>query len=407
MNKMTVRDVDLKNKKVIIRVDFNVPLDGERITDDIRIRSAVPTIKYVLDHGASRVILMSHLGRPKGIGFEKDFSLAPVARHLVELLGQPVLLTKDCVGAEVKTELSAAKERVILLENLRFHKAEEKNDPAFAQELASLADIYVNDAFGTAHRAHASTAGVAAYLPAVSGFLIEKELQYLGKAINAPERPLVVILGGAKVSDKIMLIDHLLTKADTIIIGGGMAYTFLKARGINIGNSKLEKDKVQLAKELMDKARTAGVKIEMTQDFVIVPGFDSNDGKISDSIPDGFESLDIGPKTRARFKEILASAKTVVWNGPLGVFERDAFVEGTKEIAFFLASLTEKGVKTIIGGGDSAAAVSKFGLDDKMTHISTGGGASLEYLEGRQLPGLMALNDRPKTSCGCGCGCHG
>lgn len=407
MNKMTVRDVDLKNKKVIIRVDFNVPLDGERITDDIRIRSAVPTIKYVLDHGASRVILMSHLGRPKGTGFEKDFSLAPVARHLVELLGQPVLLTKDCVGAEVKAELAAAKERVILLENLRFHKAEEKNDPAFAQELASLADIYVNDAFGTAHRAHASTAGVAAYLPAVSGFLIEKELQYLGKAINAPERPLVVVLGGAKVSDKIMLIDHLLTKADTIIIGGGMAYTFLKARGINIGNSKLEKDKVQLAKELMDKARTAGVKIEMTQDFVIVPSFDSNDGKISDSIPDGFESLDIGPKTRARFKEILASAKTVVWNGPLGVFERDAFVEGTREIAFFLASLTEKGVKTIIGGGDSAAAVSKFGLDDKMTHISTGGGASLEYLEGRQLPGLMALNDRPKTSCGCGCGCHG
>jgi 3-phosphoglycerate kinase len=407
MNKMTVRDVDLKNKKVIIRVDFNVPLDGERITDDIRIRSAVPTIKYVLDHGASRVILMSHLGRPKGAGFEKDFSLAPVAKHLVELLAQSVLLTKDCVGAEVKAELAAAKERVILLENLRFHKAEEKNDPAFAQELASLADIYVNDAFGTAHRAHASTAGVAAYLPAVSGFLIEKELQYLGKAINAPERPLVVILGGAKVSDKIMLIDHLLTKADTIIIGGGMAYTFLKARGINIGNSKLEKDKVQLAKELMDKAKTAGVKIEMTQDFVIVPSFDSNDGKISDSIPDGFESLDIGPKTRARFKEILASAKTVVWNGPLGVFERDAFVEGTKEIAFFLASLTEKGVKTIIGGGDSAAAVSKFGLDDKMTHISTGGGASLEYLEGRQLPGLMALNDRPKTSCGCGCGCHG
>ncbi|MBF0619116.1 MAG: phosphoglycerate kinase [Candidatus Omnitrophica bacterium] len=405
MNKMTVRDIDLKNKKVIIRVDFNVPLEGDRITDDIRIRAAVPTIKYVIEKGASKVILMSHLGRPKGVGFEKEFSLAPAAKRLAELLSLPVKLTKDCVGAEVKSEVAAATEPVILLENLRFHKEEEKNDPAFAKELASLADIYVNDAFGTAHRAHASTAGIAAYLPAVSGFLIEKELQYLGQAVNNPERPFVVILGGAKVSDKILLIENLLKKANTILIGGGMAYTFLKAQGINIGNSKLEKDKVGLAKELLEKAKAAGVRIEITEDFVIVPSFDSNDGKISDVIPDGMESLDIGPKTRAKFKKVLDSAKTVVWNGPLGVFERDAFVNGTKEIAFHLASLKDKGVKTIIGGGDSSAAVSKFGLDNKMTHISTGGGASLEYLEGKELPGITALNDK-KAAGGCGCGCR-
>ncbi|MEI6437743.1 MAG: phosphoglycerate kinase [Candidatus Omnitrophota bacterium] len=404
MNKQTVRDVSLKGKKVIIRVDFNVPLEGETITDDIRIRSAVPTIKYVIDNGASKVILMSHLGRPKGAGFEKEFSLAPAAKCLAGLLGQPVKLLPDCVGPEVKAAVAASSEKIVLLENLRFHKAEEKNDPAFAKELASLADIYVNDAFGTAHRAHASTAGIAAYLPAVSGFLIEKELQYLGLAVNNPDRPFVVILGGAKVSDKILLIENLLKKANTIIIGGGMAYTFLKAQGINIGNSKLEKDKIDLARTLLEKAKAVGVRIELTEDFVIVPSFDSNDGKISDVIPDGFESLDIGPKTRAKFKMVLDSAKTIVWNGPLGVFERDAFANGTKEIAFHLASLTAKGVKTIIGGGDSAAAVLKFGLDDKMTHISTGGGASLEYLEGKELPGITALNDK-KAESGCGCNC--
>ena len=405
MNKQTVRDVNLKGKKVIIRVDFNVPLEGETITDDIRIRAAVPTIKYALENGAAKVILMSHLGRPKGIGFEKDFSLAPAAKRLAELLGQPVKLTRDCVGAVTKSELDGASEKVILLENLRFHKEEEKNDPAFAKELASFADIYVNDAFGTAHRAHASTAGIAAYLPAVSGFLIEKELQYLGQAVNNPERPFVVILGGAKVSDKIMLIESLLNKANTIIIGGGMAYTFLKAQGISIGNSKLEKDKIDLAKAILEKAKAKGVQISLTEDFVIVPSFDSNDGKISDVIPDGMESLDIGPKTRAKFKKILDGAKTVVWNGPLGVFERDAFANGTKEIAFHLAALKDKGVKTIIGGGDSAAAVSKFGLDNKMTHISTGGGASLEYLEGKELPGITALNDKKVAGC-CGCGCN-
>ncbi len=406
MNKQTVRDIILKAKNVIIRVDFNVPLEGDRITDDIRIRAAVPTIKYAIDHGAAKVILMSHLGRPKGVGFEKEFSLAPAAKRLSELLGQPVKLMPDCIGPDVKAGVAAAAEQVVLLENLRFHKAEEKNDAAFAKELASLADIYVNDAFGTAHRAHASTAGIAAYLPAVSGFLIEKELQYLGGAVNNPERPFVVILGGAKVSDKIMLIDNLLKKADTIIIGGGMAYTFLKSQGINIGNSKLEKDKIDLAKSLLEKAKAAGVRIELTEDFVIVPNFDSNDGKISDVIPDGFESLDIGPKTRAKFKKVLDSARTVVWNGPLGVFEREAFLNGTKEIAIHLAGLKAKGVKTIIGGGDSAAAVLKFGLDDQMTHISTGGGASLEYLEGKELPGITALNDKRSGGCDCGCSCY-
>ncbi|MBF0485458.1 MAG: phosphoglycerate kinase [Candidatus Omnitrophica bacterium] len=405
MGKMTVRDIDLKNKKVIIRADFNVPLEGDKITDDIRIRAALPTIKYVLESGAAKVILMSHLGRPSGKGFEAAFSLAPVAKRLGELLGQPVKLLNDCVGDTVKAGVLGASEKVILLENLRFHKAEEKNDPAFAKELASLADIYVNDAFGTAHRAHASTAGIAAYLPAVSGFLIEKELQYLGQAVNNPERPFVVILGGAKVSDKILLIENLLKKADAILIGGGMAYTFLKSQGINIGDSKLEKDKIGLAGELLEKAKKAGVRIELSQDFVIVPNFESNDAKISDVIPDGFQALDIGPKTRARFKEILSTARTVVWNGPLGVFERDAFEVGTKDIAVYLAGLTGKGVKTIIGGGDSAAAVSKFGLDDKMTHISTGGGASLEFLEGKELPGVVALNDK-KSSGGCGCGCR-
>ncbi|MBF0594476.1 MAG: phosphoglycerate kinase [Candidatus Omnitrophica bacterium] len=404
MNKQTVRDVNLKDKKVIVRVDFNVPLDGATITDDIRIRSAVPTIKYIIDAGASKIILMSHLGRPKGVGFEKEFSLAPAAKRLAELLGQPVKLMADCVGPEVKTGIASSTEKVILLENLRFHKEEEKNDLSFAKDLASLADIYVNDAFGTAHRAHASTAGIAAYLPAVSGFLIEKELKYLGAAINNPERPFVVILGGAKVSDKILLIESLLKKANTIIIGGGMAYTFLKAQGISIGNSKLEKDKIDLAKGLLEKAKAVGVRIELTEDFVIVPSFDSNDGKIVDVIPDGFESLDIGPKTRAKFKKVLETARTVVWNGPLGVFERDAFANGTKEIAQYLAALTDQGVKTIIGGGDSAAAVAKFGLEDKMTHISTGGGASLEYLEGKELPGITALNDK-KAASGCGCSC--
>jgi len=393
MQKMTVRDINIKGKRVIIRLDFNVPLDGSfHITDDRRITAALPTIQYALSNGASKVILMSHLGRPKGTGFEKEFSLLPVAKRLQELLKEKVLLLNDCVGPAVKESIAKSSDRVILLENLRFHKAEEKNDPAFAKELASLADVYIDDAFGTAHRAHASTVGITAYLPSVAGFLIEKELRFLGNAINDPQRPLVIILGGAKVSDKIELIKNLIPKADSIIIGGGMAYTFLKAQGINVGNSKLEKDKVDMACSLMEQAKKAGVEFALTTDFVITQSFSSDDCKISDVIPDGWESLDIGPKTIERYKAILSQAKTVVWNGPLGVFERDAYAKGTRAIADYLASL--KDVTVIIGGGDSAAAVAKFGLEDKMTHISTGGGASLEFLEGKELPGIAALNDK-------------
>ena len=392
MNKKTVKDVVLKGKKVIIRVDFNVPLENGVITDDRRISAALPTVQYALAQGADKVILMSHLGRPKGTGFEAEFSLKPVAVHLEKLLNSKILFLNDCVGETVKSAIDKSSERVVLLENLRFHKAEEKNDPVFAKELASLADIYINDAFGTAHRAHASTAGITAYLPSVAGFLIERELQYLGSAINNPKRPLVVILGGAKVSDKIELIKNLIPKADSIIIGGGMAYTFLKAQGISIGNSKLEKDKVDMAKDLMEQAKKAGVELALTTDFVITQSFMSDDCKISDTIPDGWESLDIGPKTRERYKAILSKAKTVVWNGPLGVFERAAYMQGTLSIAEHLAQL--KDVTVIIGGGDSAAAVAKFGLEDKMTHISTGGGASLEFLEGKELPGIAALNDK-------------
>jgi 3-phosphoglycerate kinase len=393
MNKKTIKDISVKDKKVIIRVDFNVPLDEQfHITDDRRIVAALPTIQYALKEGASRVVLMSHLGRPKGTGFEANFSLKPVAARLEQLLKEKVAFLNDCIGRSIKDAIAQSSQRVILLENLRFHKAEEKNDPDFAKELASLADIYVNDAFGTAHRAHASTAGITQYLPSVAGFLIEKELQYLGSAINNPKRPLVVILGGAKVSDKIELIKNLIPKANTIIIGGGMAYTFLKAQGISIGNSKLEKDKVETAKELIEQAKKAGVELALTKDFVITQSFTSDDCKISDTIPDGWESLDIGPKTREYYKNILAKAKTIVWNGPLGVFERDAYAKGTRDIAEYLAAL--KDATVVIGGGDSAAAVAKFGLEDKMTHISTGGGASLEFLEGKDLPGISALNTK-------------
>ncbi len=393
MNKKTISDIDINNKKVIIRADFNVPLDdAKNITDDRRITASLPTIEYALKQGASKVILMSHLGRPKGVGFEADFSLKPVAVRLKELLKQDVLMLSDSVGASVKDQISKSKERVILLENLRFHKEEEKNDPNFAKELASLADVYVNDAFGTAHRAHASTAGITQYLPSVAGFLIEKELKYLGEAVANPKRPFAVILGGAKVSDKILLIKNLLNKANTIVIGGGMAYTFLKAQGKNIGNSKLEADKVETARQLLEEAKAKGVEISLTTDFVIAPNFQSDDAKIVDEIPDGWESLDIGPKTRKAYKETLSKAKTIIWNGPLGVFERDAYAKGTREIAEYLAGL--KDVTVIIGGGDSAAAVAKFGLEDKMTHISTGGGASLEFLEGKELPGIAALNDK-------------
>lgn len=392
MNKKTVKDVALKGKKVIVRVDFNVPIENGHITDDRRISGALPTIQYALAQGAAKVILMSHLGRPKGVGFEAEFTLKPVAVHLEKLLKEKILFLNDCIGDAVNAGITRSQERVVLLENLRFHKEEEKNDAGFAKALASLADVYVNDAFGTAHRAHASTAGITAYLPSVAGFLIEKELEYLGNAINNPKRPLAVILGGAKVSDKIELIKNLIPKANTIVIGGGMAYTFLKAQGIAIGNSKLEKDKVDMAKDLLAQAKAAGVEMVLTSDFVITQSFTSDECKVSDTIPDGWESLDIGPKTREKYKAILSKAKTIVWNGPLGVFERKAYEAGTRAIADYLATL--KDVTVIIGGGDSAAAVAKFGLEDKMTHISTGGGASLEFLEGKELPGIAALNDK-------------
>ena len=397
MNKLTVRDVDFKNKNVIIRVDFNVPLDKQlKITDDIRIQAAIPTLQAILKQKPKKVILMSHLGRPDGQIVE-EMRLTPVAKRLEELLKEKVLKLNDCIGEDVKQSIAKSPERVILLENLRFHNEETDNDPAFAKKLASLADIYVNDAFGTAHRAHASTEGIAKYLPAVAGLLLEKEIQYLGQAIEDPKRPLVVILGGAKVSDKILLVENLLKKANAILVGGGMAYTFLKALGKNVGNSKLEPDKVDIARKLLEKAKKANVNIELTSDFLVVQNFNAPETrKIVKDIPDGWESLDIGPETRQRFKNILSTAKTVIWNGPVGVFEVDAYAEGTKDIAQYLATL--KNATTIVGGGDSAAAVSKFGVEDKFTHISTGGGASLELLEGKELPGIAALTDKKPTS---------
>ena len=395
MNKLTVKDMDFKGKKVIIRVDFNVPLEDRKITDDRRIRAALPTIQYVLKEGSAKVILMSHLGRPKGEVVE-TMRLNPVGERLESLLGEKVLCLSDCIGDGVRQSLEDSSERVILLENLRFHKEETKNDPEFAKQLASLADVYVNDAFGTAHRAHASTEGITQFLPSGAGFLLEKELTYLGQAIDHPPKPFVVILGGAKVSDKIALIENLLKKADCIIIGGGMVYTFLKAQGKNIGKSLLEGDKIDTARMILQKAEEAGVQMALASDFVIVQDFDKpQDLKIVKDIPEDWEGVDIGPESREAFKKILSSAKTIVWNGPVGVFEINAFSEGTKDLAEYIAGL--KDVVSIIGGGDTAAAVAKFGCEEGMTHISTGGGASLELLEGRELPGIAALNDKPTS----------
>jgi 3-phosphoglycerate kinase len=393
MQKLTIKDVNFKGKKVIMRADFNVPLDDDlNITDDRRIEAALPTIKHILGQEPAKLILMSHLGRPKG-EVKDNLRLTPVAKALQTLLGEPVLKLDDCIGEAVEAAIANSTERVIVLENLRFHKAETKNDPDFAKKLAALADVYVNDAFGTAHRAHASTHGITQHLTSAAGFLLEKEITYLSKAVDAPEKPFVVILGGAKVSDKILLIENLLKKADRILIGGGMAYTFLKAQGKGIGNSIVEADKIDLAGELLKKAEAANVHIELSSDFVAVEEFGKPETKkIVDDIPEGWEALDIGPKTIARFEELLADAKTIVWNGPVGVFEQDAYAEGTKAIAKYLAGLN--GATTIIGGGDSAAAVGKFGFEDAMTHISTGGGASLELLEGKELPGLAALSDK-------------
>lgn len=394
MNKKTIEDINVSGKRVLVRVDFNVPLDeNKNITDETRITAALPTIRYLLDHQA-KVILCSHLGRPKG-EFNMKYSLAPVAKRLGELLQKSVVLTQDVIGASAKQAVATLKNGdVVLLENVRFHKEEEKNDPAFAKALADLAEVYVNDAFGTAHRAHASTTGVAAYLPAVAGYLIGKELDIMGKALLNPDRPFVAILGGAKVSDKIGVIKNLLEKVNTLIIGGGMAYTFLKASGYEIGKSLLEADKVALASELMEAAKAKGVQLLLPVDTVIAQEFKADavyKTVESNQILADWQGLDIGPETRVLFAKVIEKAKTVIWNGPMGVFEFPAFALGTRAVA---QAMSECQGVTIIGGGDSAAAVEQMGFADKMTHISTGGGASLEFLEGLELPGVAALNDR-------------
>ncbi len=394
LNKKTIEDIDVNGKRVLVRCDFNVPQDEEgNITDDRRIVAALPTIKYLMEHNA-KVILCSHLGRPKG-EFNMKYSLKPIAKRLSELLGKEVHMADDVIGDSAKSLAASLREGdVMLLENVRFHKEEEANDMAFSKALAELADVYVNDAFGTAHRAHASTEGVAKYLPAVCGYLIQKEINVMGKALNNPVRPFVAILGGKKVSDKINVITNLIDKVDELLIGGGMAYTFFKAKGYEIGKSICEDDKVELAKELMEKAAHKGVKLLLPVDNVVATEF-SNDAEskvvASNEIPADWEGVDIGPETVKLYGDALKNAKTVIWNGPMGVFEFDKFAVGTNEIAKILGGLD---AITIIGGGDSAAAIEKGGFADKMTHISTGGGASLEFLEGKELPGIACLLDK-------------
>ena len=393
--KKTVKDVDVRSKRVLVRVDYNVPLDANgNVSDDKRITASLPTINYLLEQGA-RIILCSHLGRPKG-EVKKEFSLAPVAKRLKELLPNVnIYFASDCIGEEAQQKVAALKDgEILLLENLRFHKEEEKNDPEFAKKLASLAEIYVSDAFGTVHRAHASTAGVAAYLPAVAGFLIGKELSIMGGALENPERPFVAILGGAKVADKIGVITNLLNKCDTLLIGGGMAYTFFKAMGYEIGDSLLDAESIDLAKQLMETAKEKGVKLLLPVDTVVAKAFAADAEHMTvaaNAIPAGWQGLDIGEKTRELFAAEIKNAKTVIWNGPMGVFEFPEFAKGTEAVA---KACAECGGTTIIGGGDSASAVKKLGYADKMTHISTGGGASLEFLEGKVLPGVAALNDK-------------
>ena len=394
MNKKTVKDIDVKGKKVLVRCDFNVPLDADKnITDETRINAALPTIKYLLDQGAA-LILCSHLGKPKGVVNAK-YSLAPVAKSLSEKLGFEVKLAPDCVGEEVKKMVSELEfGKAILLENLRFHAEEEANDPAFAKELADLAEVYVSDAFGTVHRAHASTAGVAAYLPAVAGFLIGKELDFLGNAVESPKRPFLAILGGAKVKDKLGVIGNLLEKVDTLIIGGGMAYTFMKAQGGKIGDSLVDDERLEQVLGFMKKAEEKGVKLLLPVDTLIADAFEGyTEIKTckAGEVPDGWQGLDIGPKTIELFSAAVKEAKTIVWNGPMGVFENPDFAKGTLAIA---TAMAESDAITIIGGGDSAAAVNQMGLGDKMSHISTGGGASLEFLEGKVLPGVACLEDK-------------
>jgi len=390
MDKKTVKDIDVKGKRVLVRVDFNVPLAGGEVADDTRIRAALPTIRHLLNQGAA-VILISHLGRPKG-EVREDLRMDPVARRLSELLGQEVVKVDDCIGPEVEAAAVRLNPgEVLLLENLRFHKEERENDPTLAAKLAALAELYVNDAFGAAHRAHASVSGVPAYLPAVAGFLMEKELNFLGAALERPEHPFVAILGGAKISDKIGVVENLLSKVDALLIGGGMANTFLKAQGYEVGESLVEEESLPLAREIVAKA---GKKLVLPSDVVVADAFEAQARAKTvgvDEVPAGWRILDIGPKTVELFGERLALAKTVVWNGPMGVFEFPRFAQGTVAIAQKLARIE---AMTIIGGGDTAAAVRQAGQADKMSHISTGGGASLEFLEGKTLPGVAALEDK-------------
>ncbi|MEG4962069.1 MULTISPECIES: phosphoglycerate kinase [unclassified Microcoleus] len=398
MTKKTVANLsasDLSGKRVLVRADFNVPLDNGNITDDTRIRAALPTIQDLASKGA-KVILCSHFGRPKGV--TEKLRLTPVAKRLSELLGKEVKKTDDCIGDEVAATVAAMQDGdVVLLENVRFYPEEEANDPEFAKKLASVADLYVNDAFGTAHRAHASTEGVTKYLsPSVAGFLMEKELQYLGSAIDNPQRPLAAIIGGSKVSSKIGVIEKLLEKCDKLLLGGGMVFTFYKARGLNVGKSLVEDDKLELAKSLEAKAKERGVTFLLPTDVVVADKFDAqaNTQTVSvESIPEGWMGLDIGPDSVKTFQDALADCKTVIWNGPMGVFEMEKFAAGTEGIARSLAGLTQTGTTTIIGGGDSVAAVEQLNLGEQMSHISTGGGASLELLEGKELPGVAALDE--------------
>ncbi len=395
MAKKTVRDIDVQKKRVLVRVDFNVPMDkstGE-ITDDSRIQASLPTIRYLIDQGA-KVILCSHLGRPDG-KVKDELRLSRVGERLAVLLGKPVKCMTDCIGPEVEKAVGEMRSSdVIMLENLRFHDEETKNEPSFAKSLAKLAEVYVNDAFGTAHRAHASTAGVADYLPAVSGFLMEKEIEFLGKALTDPARPFAMIIGGAKVADKIALLENIIEKVDLLIIGGGMANTFIKAQGHSVGSSKVEDDQLEFSRNVIAKARSKGVKLLLPVDGIAAEKFEAKASRKTvsiDAVPDGWMLLDIGPKSIENFKRELKVCRTIVWNGPVGVFEFPSFAAGTKAIALFIAELD---ATTIVGGGDTAAAVAQFGVDAKMAHVSTGGGASLEFLEGKVLPGVAALLDK-------------
>ncbi|MEE3808287.1 MULTISPECIES: phosphoglycerate kinase [Lysinibacillus] len=393
LNKKTMKDIDVKGKRVFVRVDFNVPMADGAITDETRIRAAIPTIEYLVEQGA-KVILASHLGRPKG-EVKEDMRLTAVGVRLAQLMGKPVTKLDESIGQVVEEAVASMHDGdLLLLENVRFHAGEEKNDPTLAQQFAQLADIYVNDAFGAAHRAHASTEGIAKHIPAVSGFLMQKELDVLGKALSNPEHPFTAIIGGAKVKDKIGVIESLLEKVDHLIIGGGLSFTFIKAQGYDIGKSLLEEDKIELAKSFIEKAKAKGVQLHMPVDAVVANEF-SQDAETQivnvDAIPADWMGLDIGPKTAANYAEVIKNSKLIIWNGPMGVFEMDKFANGTKKVADAMA--TTAGY-TVIGGGDSAAAVEKFEVADKMDHISTGGGASLELMEGKELPGIVALNDK-------------